>query len=83
MITASFVMLLLAAVLFAFRTLAGPTLADRVVGLNGLVVVGMAAVAVQALDTGRGSFLPVLVVASLVGFVSTLVVARYIESLGH
>jgi multisubunit Na+/H+ antiporter MnhF subunit len=82
-IAASFVMLLLAAVLFAFRMAAGPTLADRMVGLNGLIVVGMGAISVQALQSGRGAFLPVLVVAALVGFVGTAMVARYLEGLGH
>lgn len=81
MIAAAFVMLVAAAALFGFRTLAGPTLADRMVGINGLLVVGMSGLAVQALHTGRGAFLPVLVVASLVGFVSTVVVARYLEGL--
>lgn len=81
MIAASLVMLSLAAVLFMFRTLQGPTLADRMVGINGLLVVGMAGIAVQALYNGRGAFLPVLVVASLVGFVSTVMVSRYLERL--
>lgn len=81
MIAAAFVMLVLAAALFTYRTLAGPTLADRMVGINGLLVVGMAGIAVQALRNGRGAFLPVLVVASLVGFVSTVMVARYLEGL--
>ena len=32
--------------------------------------------------TGRGAFLPVAVVITLVGFVSTAIVARYIEGRG-
>jgi multicomponent Na+:H+ antiporter subunit F len=80
-IVASLGFLLAAAVLFAYRTVAGPTLADRMIGLNGLVVVGMGAIAVEALETGRGAFLPVLVVASLVSFVGTGMVARYLEGL--
>jgi len=83
MIAAAFVMLVLAAALFAYRMAVGPTLADRVIGVNGLLVVGMGGIGVHALNTGRGAFLPVLVVASLVGFVSTGMVARYLEGLGH
>lgn len=81
MIAASLGFLLAAAVLFAYRMAAGPTLADRMIGLNGLVVVGMGGIAVQALESGRGAFLPVVVVASLVSFVGTGMVARYLE--GH
>ena len=82
MITASFVVLALAAVGFGYRLLAGPSLADRVIGIDGLLVVGVSAIAVRAMQTGEGAFLPVAVVATLVGFVGTAVVARFIEGQG-
>src|SRR5690606_35518290 len=78
-INAGFVTLVLAALGFGYRLLAGPTLAGRVVGLDGLLVVGVSAVALRAMATGEGAFLPVAVVVGLVGFVSTSVVGRYIE----
>lgn len=83
MINAGFVTLVLAALGFGYRLLAGPTLADRVVGLDGLLVVGVSAVALRAMATGEGAFLPVAVVVGLVGFVSTSVVGRYIEGRGR
>lgn len=83
MITATYVVLVLAGAGFCTRLLRGPTMADRVVGLNGLVVTGMSAIATHAVDTGRGPFLPVLVVLALVGFVGTAMVSRYIESRGR
>ena len=70
----------IAALCFATRLVVGPTLSDRVIGLDGLVIVGIAAVAVRAVITGNGSFLPVLVVVTLVGFVSTAASARFIEA---
>lgn len=79
MITAIFVVLLLAGVCFAYRLARGPFLADRVIAVDGLIVVGVAAIVTDAMRTGDGAFIPVAVVASLVGFVSTSVVARYIE----
>ena len=82
-ITISFVVLLIAGVLFFARMLIGPTLADRVNALNGLLVVGTGAIAADAVRTGRGAFLPVLVVIALVGFVGTAMVARFIESRGR
>jgi len=83
MIVASFVALVLAAVLFGARMIAGPTLADRINALNGLLVVGSCAIAAHAVDTGRGAFLPVLVVIALVGFIGTAMVARFIEGRGR
>jgi multisubunit Na+/H+ antiporter MnhF subunit len=82
-ITASFVVLALAALGFGYRLLAGPSLADRVIGVDGMLVVGVSAIALRAMQTGEGAFLPVAVVASLVGFVGTAVVARFIEGQGR
>jgi multicomponent Na+:H+ antiporter subunit F len=81
-ITASFVVLALASLGFGYRLLAGPSLADRVIGIDGLLVVGVSAIALRAMQTGEGAFLPVAVVATLVGFVGTAVVARFIEGQG-
>lgn len=83
MITLAVTMLALAGLLFGYRMLAGPTLADRVVGINGLLLVGMSTIVVQAMVTGRGAFLPVVVVVALVGFIGTGMVARYIEGRGR
>ena len=83
MITVTYVVLGLAAALFAFRLLRGPSLADRVIGIDGLIVTGMALIIVQAMDTGQGAFIPSAVVLALVSFISTSVVARYIEGRGE
>lgn len=82
MIVAGFVALVCAGVAFGVRLLAGPTLADRVIGVEGLLVVGVSALALRAIQTGSGSFIPVAVVVTLVGFVSTAVIARFIEEQG-
>lgn len=79
MITATFVVLGAAAVAFAFRLCVGPTLPDRIIGLNGLLLVGMGAIAAHAIDLGTGAFLPTLVAVALVGSISTGMVARFIE----
>jgi multicomponent Na+:H+ antiporter subunit F len=80
MTQATFTILSLAAVLFAYRLCAGPTLADRVVALNGLVLVGMGAIATHAAHTGVGAFLPTLVAVALVGPISNGMIARFIEA---
>jgi multisubunit Na+/H+ antiporter MnhF subunit len=79
MTTVTFAVLIAAATLFTYRMCAGPSLADRALALNGLLLVGMAGLATHAISTGIGSFLPTLVVVALVGSISTGMVARYIE----
>jgi multicomponent Na+:H+ antiporter subunit F len=79
MITTSLIVLAAAGVLFAYRLFAGPTLADRASALNGMLITGSAAIAARAVDTGRGAFLPVIVVVALVGFVGTAMIARFID----
>ena len=83
MITASLVVIALAGLGFGYRLLVGPSLTDRVVGLDGLLIVGVSALTLRAMQTGEGAFLPVAVVVTLVGFVSTAVVARFIEGRGR
>ncbi|MET0146137.1 MAG: monovalent cation/H+ antiporter complex subunit F [Ilumatobacteraceae bacterium] len=83
MITAIYVTLGMAATLYLFRLLRGPSLSDRVIGIDGVIVTGMSLIIVQAMDTGNGAFLPTAVVLALVSFISTSVVARYIEGRGE
>jgi multicomponent Na+:H+ antiporter subunit F len=80
MTQATFVILAVAAALFAFRLAAGPSLGDRIAALNGLVVVGMGAIATSAAHTGVGSFVPTLVAVALVGPIGSGMIARYIEA---
>lgn len=80
MTEATFVILAAAAALFCYRLIAGPTLSDRVVAANGIVVVGMGLLATQAAHTGVGSFLPTLVAVALAGPISTGMIARYMEA---
>jgi multisubunit Na+/H+ antiporter MnhF subunit len=83
MTAATFVVLVVAAGLFMLRMLRGPTLADRVNALNGLLVVGVSAIAAHAVETAQGAFIPAIVVLTLVGFVGTAMVARFIEGRGR
>ena len=83
MIVAVLVVLGVAAALFTVRLVAGPTLPDRVVALNGLLIVGMVLLAELAVETGRGTFLPVLVLLSVVGFLGTAMIARFLEGRGR
>jgi multicomponent Na+:H+ antiporter subunit F len=83
MIVATFVILTAAATGFAFRLWRGPSLADRIIALNGLVIVGMGGIAAHAAETGTGAFLPALIAVALVGPIGTAMIARYIEGRGE
>ena len=83
MISAAYLLLGVAAVLFTARAIVGPSLSDRVIGIDGVIVSGMSIIIVNAMDTGRGAFLPAAVVLALVSFISTSVIARFIEGRGE
>ena len=66
-------------VLLALVRLAlGPLLLDRVVATDALLVIISAGLAVYAALTRNPTVVPVLVVVSLLGFVGSVSVARYI-----
>lgn len=79
---AAFAGLVVSAMLCFVRLARGPSLPERIVALDSLLVVVVSGIAVDAARTGTGTYLDVLVVAALLGFVSTLTVARFIERRG-
>lgn len=60
----------------------GSSLADRVVALDTLVVVIVSGIAVDMLWRDVRAFVDLLVVTSLLGFVATVTVARFLEKRG-
>jgi multicomponent Na+:H+ antiporter subunit F len=60
----------------------GASVADRIVALDLLLLIGVMAIAVYSVLRDTGAYLDVLVVVSLIGFVSTITVARFIERRG-
>lgn len=78
----AFAGVVVAGLLCVLRLVRGPSLADRIVALDALLVVIVSGIAVDAARTGEGTYLEVLVVAALLGFVGTVNVARFIERRG-
>lgn len=78
--TIAAILLALAAIGASIRVVLGPTVADRMVALDTLLFVGVAALGIYIARTGDTTYIPVLVVAVVTAFVSTVVVARYIEA---
>lgn len=75
--------LLGAAVLLAFvRLVRGPDLANRVVALDILSVIGVGIAAGAAVLAGDPVYLDVALILALIAFVSTVAFARYAEQGG-
>ena len=70
------------AVCAAIRLLRGPTLADRVIALDVVLISLMGGIAVDAAETGETVYLNALVVIAIVGFTATVAVSRFIEHEG-
>ena len=74
------VLLAIGAVAAVVRVVIGPSVADRMVALDTLLYIGVAAMSTYVVATGDATYVPVIVVAVLIAFIGTVVVARYIES---
>lgn len=77
------VLLSIGAAGFVFRLLKGPSLSDRVVGLDGLQSIVVIAIIVAAAQADSGITIETVLVAVLVGFVGTTALARFIERRGN
>ncbi len=60
------------------RIIRGPSLADRILGLDMLTVLGVALIGVFAVRTGLYLYLDIAVALALLGFLSTAAFARYL-----
>lgn len=72
----------IAGVLAVAKALTAGSLADRIVALDlflGIIVTG---IAIGVVTTGDGLLLNLLVITALIGFVSTVTVARFLEGRG-
>jgi len=69
--------LLVAAALTLYRVLAGPNTLDRLVGVDTLVAMAMAGLAVWASYSRDTTVVPAIVALSLVGFLGSASVARF------
>lgn len=79
--TAANVALVLVAVLSllcGYRVVRGPTTPDRVVALDTIATNVVAIAVLFALKTDRGLFVTVSLVLAIIGFLSTVAVAKYV-----
>lgn len=69
----------LSSLLVFIRFLLGPSLADRVVALDLIIVIGIAMIAVYSIIIGKSSFLDLAMIFALIAFLSTVAFSYYLE----
>lgn len=79
-LSATFALLMLIAALLmtTIRVIAGPSLADRVLGLDMLVAIVIGFIAVFSIRAQQFLYVDIALALALVGFLSTIAFARYI-----
>ncbi|TCU19293.1 multicomponent Na+:H+ antiporter subunit F [Rhizobium sullae] len=72
----------IAFVLTAYRVITGPTLPDRILGLDTLTGIAIGFIAVIAVKTGFALYVDIAIALGLVGFLATVAFARFVLSRG-
>jgi multicomponent Na+:H+ antiporter subunit F len=78
--TICFVLLGLAMLATIIRIIRGPTLADRIVGLDTITVLAVGIIGVFAFRTGLYLYVDIAIAVALVGLLATVAFARYLMS---
>lgn len=74
--------LIVAGALALARVVRPGTVADRVIALDLVLLIVVLGIALFSVERDTAAFLDVLIVVSLLGFVGTVTVARFIERRG-
>lgn len=77
-ITAAQVLIGLAMLCAAYRLLVGPRVQDRVLGLDTLFVNAMLMLVTFGIQTGRTLYFEAALIIALLGFVGTVVLAKFL-----
>lgn len=75
----AYIGLVIAAAAAVYRLVVGPTLADRVIALDLLLVALMTGIVVDAAYRDTTTWLNLLVVIAIIGFTATVAVSRFME----
>ena len=75
---AAIVLAAVATLIAGYRVVTGPTTPDRVVGLDAIGTNVVAIAVLYAMVSGQGFFVDVSLVLAIIGFISTVTVARYV-----
>ncbi len=80
--TLAMALLVIAGLLSLVRILREGSVTDRVVGLDTLLLVMVCGLGVHAAATRSATYLDVMLVTTLLGFLGTVAIARYVEQRG-
>ena len=81
-INGSLLVLSLAFLITVARVILGPSLPDRVLGLDALVSIAIGFIAVIGIKTGFALYVDIAIALGLVGFLATVAFARFIHMRG-
>ena len=72
-------MLTISTILIFIRFIKGPSIADRVISFDLMIIVGLGTIAVASMLSNQSTFLDVAMVVALIGFLSTVAFSYYLE----
>lgn len=75
----AFGMLAITLALFVHRVIRGPHVLDRAMCVEGVVMTVICIMAVWNITLGSGFFFDAILVLSIVGFISSVIIAKYLE----
>ena len=81
-VDATLVVLSAAFLIVVWRVIRGPTLPDRVLGLDALVSIAIGFIATIGIRTGFALYVDIAIALGLVGFLATVALARFIHMRG-
>jgi len=67
------------ALVLLYRVIKGPSVVDRAVAADSVDILTDMALVIYALYTGRSVYLDIALVTAILGFVGSVMVARYLE----
>lgn len=70
---------LAAMALAVFRSIKGPTVYDRIVAVNAFGTLTVVLISVYGFLSGRPDFLDLALVYTLINFIATIAVSKYVE----
>lgn len=78
-LTLSLTFMVLAIVPCIYRIIKGPTIPDRVIALDAMTTVIVVMLGIYSFDRGSVFFMDVALVLSIIAFVGTVTIAKYLD----
>lgn len=73
--------LTISALLVFIRFVLGPTIADRIVAFDLLIIIGMGIIAIYSIITDQPTFLDIAMIFALIAFLGTTAMSYYLKKM--